>query len=142
MFAVVRGINGYGNLRLLRSDGSLVQWLHVSKYPPSVSYDALELGVMALLLAGLFSGARLIEERGFGRAATEPLRILGETAFFYYLLHVHLLEGAAHALGAQGRLGLGATYAAALVTVLALLPACRVYGRYKQSHPESWVRFI
>jgi uncharacterized membrane protein len=32
LFAAVRGFNGYGNMLLPREDGSLVQWLHVSKY--------------------------------------------------------------------------------------------------------------
>jgi uncharacterized membrane protein len=35
VFAVVRGLNGYGNGGLLRGDGSIVQWLHTAKYPPS-----------------------------------------------------------------------------------------------------------
>src|SRR5439155_20675441 len=59
LFVVVRGLNGYGNMRLLREDGSLVQWLHVSKYPPSLSFTALELGLAALLLATSFRVARL-----------------------------------------------------------------------------------
>ena len=30
VFAVLRGLNSYGNMWLLREDHSLVQWLHVS----------------------------------------------------------------------------------------------------------------
>jgi uncharacterized membrane protein len=37
LFVVVRGLNGFGNMGLLRADASLVEWLHVSKYPPSLS---------------------------------------------------------------------------------------------------------
>ena len=40
-FAVVRGINGYGNMGLLRGGTTLVEWLHVSKYPPGISYLTL-----------------------------------------------------------------------------------------------------
>ena len=50
IFAIVRGVNGYGNLLLFRDDQSLPQWLHVSKYPPSLSFYTLELGLMALML--------------------------------------------------------------------------------------------
>ena len=53
VFAVVRGINGYGSMFLPRSENSWQQWLHVSKYPPSLTYDGLELGIAALLLAGV-----------------------------------------------------------------------------------------
>src|SRR5262249_62227822 len=51
LFFLFRGLNGWGNMGLLRENGSLAQWLHVSKYPPSVTYDALELGIAWLLLA-------------------------------------------------------------------------------------------
>ena len=59
LFAIVRGIDGYGNMFLYRADSSWQQWLHVSKYPPSITYDALELGILFLCLALL----RTIEER-------------------------------------------------------------------------------
>src|SRR5436190_4749 len=51
LFAVVRGLNGYGNMFLFRADGSWQQWLHVSKYPPSLSFATLELGLMCLGLS-------------------------------------------------------------------------------------------
>src|SRR5262249_48818395 len=40
LFAVARGANGYGNMALGRDDGSLIQWLHVAKYPPSLAFSA------------------------------------------------------------------------------------------------------
>src|SRR5207244_10694474 len=55
--------------------GSLVQWLHVSKYPPSLSFTALELGLAALLLATSFRVARLAP--GAARTLT-PLAVLGQ----------------------------------------------------------------
>jgi hypothetical protein len=51
IFAVVRWHSGYGNMFLPRADDSWQQWLHVSKYPPSLSYGALELGILFLGLA-------------------------------------------------------------------------------------------
>ena len=69
---------------LLRENDSLAQWLHVSKYPPSVAYDGLELGLGWLLLA-LFLVWRP------PAWADAVLRPLGQSAFFFYLLHAHLL---------------------------------------------------
>ena len=43
LFVVLRGLNGFGNLGLPRLDHSVVQWLHVSKYPPSLTFVALEM---------------------------------------------------------------------------------------------------
>jgi uncharacterized membrane protein len=139
IFLVVRGLNGYGNMLLPREDGSLVQWLHVSKYPPSLSFDALELGLMALCLSAFF---RLQRSKASDQVWSKPLLVLGQTAFFFYLLHIPLLEGAARALGVQRELGLGATYVAAAGAVLILLPLCSRYRRYKAAHPDGWARYI
>lgn len=134
-FFALRGLNGYGNMLLLREDLSPVQWLHVSKYPPSLTFTLLELGLMALLLA-LFARLR---ERGDAWAALSILGTLGSTALFYYLLHVHLLEVSALVLGKPG---LGATYLGAGLTLAVLYPLCVVYRRYKAAHPNGWTRYI
>ncbi len=84
VFFLFRGLNGWGNMGLLRENDSLAQWLHVSKYPPSVAYDGLELGLGWLLLA-LFLVWRP------PAWADAVLRPLGQSAFFFYLLHAHLL---------------------------------------------------
>jgi uncharacterized membrane protein len=135
VFAVVRGLNGFGNSGLLREDGSIVQWLHTSKYPPSLAYTSCELGLAWLLLAA-FSSAPIPSW------AASVLTPLGQNAFFFYLLHVHLLEGAAELLGLHHKAGLGATYLSAAVVIAVLLPACRAYGRYKRAHPNSWAKYI
>ncbi|MGZ3441231.1 MAG: heparan-alpha-glucosaminide N-acetyltransferase domain-containing protein [Polyangia bacterium] len=54
VFAVVRGVDGYGNWGLFRDSLAPLQWLHVAKYPPSLSYTTLELGLTFLLLALFF----------------------------------------------------------------------------------------
>lgn len=136
LFAVVRGLGGYGDMQLHRGDGSLVQWLHVSKYPPSLSFTALELGIMALLLAALF---RL--ERRVPSPPTWTL-VLGQSALFFYLLHIHILKAAAMGLGMHHGGGLVETFLAAAAVVALLFPLCWWYRRYKQAHPHSLARFI
>jgi uncharacterized membrane protein len=135
VFAAVRGLNGYGNMRLYRDDGSLVQWLHVSKYPPGLSFATLELGLMALLFA-------LLLKLPQGARALRPLELLGQTAFFFYVLHAHLLEAAARLLGLHKGAGLLATYVSAAVVVGCLSPLCVVYRRYKAAHPDGWTRYL
>ena len=135
LFFLFRGLNGWGNMALLREDGSLVQWLHVSKYPPSVAYDGLELGIAWLLLA-LFLVWRP------PAWADAVLRPLGQSAFFFYLLHAHLLFLAAYLLGMHQKAGLGATYLSAAVVIAVLVPACSAYRRYKLAHPRSVAQYI
>ncbi|WP_297324612.1 heparan-alpha-glucosaminide N-acetyltransferase domain-containing protein, partial [Nitrosomonas sp.] len=44
LFVVIRSFDGYGNLFMTLEGNTLMQWLHISKYPPSLAYVALELG--------------------------------------------------------------------------------------------------
>jgi uncharacterized membrane protein len=139
LFAIARGANGYGNMALYRDDGSLIQWLHVCKYPPSLAFSALELGLMALLLAVfLWLQSRLA---GPPRARN-PFLVLGRAALFFYLLHFLLLGVGATALGLAARGGLVHTYVAAVAVVIALYPACLWYGRYKAAHPDGIAQYI
>jgi uncharacterized membrane protein len=135
LFFLFRGLNGWGNMGLLRENGSLAQWLHVSKYPPSVTYDGLELGIGWALLA-LFLVWRP------PAWADAVLRPLGQSAFFFYLLHAHLLAVAAYALHMHGTQGLLATYVAAAGVIAILVPACSAYRRYKLAHPRSIAQYI
>lgn len=136
-FALVRGLDGYGNMALHRADGSLVQWLHVSKYPPSLSYVTLELGICFCCLAALF----LISQR-FPPKPSNPLLVLGQTPMFFYLLHFPLLVRGAQLLGVEGKLGLGAAFLGAGCAVLVLYPACRAYRRYKAAHKHGLSQYI
>jgi uncharacterized membrane protein len=132
LYLVLRGLNGLGNMGLFRHDNSLVQWLHVSKYPPSLAYWGLELGLAALLLALAFRA----------RLAWPPVVLLGQTALFYYLLHAHLLMVGAMLLGMHKTAGLLATYLSAAAVVVLLLPLCSWYRGYKRAHPRGWPQYI
>jgi uncharacterized membrane protein len=136
-FLVLRGIDGYGNMLLHRDDLSFVQWLHVSKYPPSLTFVCLELGIAALMLAGLFVLTRPTMPTRNVPALGGRLRLFGQVALFYYLLHIYLLHLAAWALGIREKLGLESAYIGAFAALLVLYPACRWYLRYKTTNRES-----
>lgn len=138
LFGVVRGQNAYGNLGLLRADGSLAEWLYVSKYPPSLAFASLELGLMAIAL-----GALMLFERSRTRVARgNPLLVLGQTALFFYLLHFHVLGVAGAVLGWIGERGLGTVYGAGLAVSAALYPLCVAYRDYKRRHPRGWAQYV
>ena len=137
IFALVRGTNDYGNMFLLRQDGSLVQWLFVSKYPPSLSFMSLELGLMFLCLALFMAVENKITVRRNG-----PLLVFGQTALFFYLVHRLVLEGIAHWLDYRGFGDLEETYIISTVMLVALYPLCLWYRKIKQSYPQSLLRFI
>jgi uncharacterized membrane protein len=131
-FVLIRGFNGYGNAGLLRADGSWLEWLHVSKYPPSLSFAALELSIAFVLLAATWRWSRPFT----------PLVVLGQSALFYYLLHVHLLKVVALMLGVYKARSLGTAAVAWLATLVLLYPLCRWYLGVKRRHPRSVLRFV
>jgi uncharacterized membrane protein len=137
LFVVLRALNGYGNMRLPRDSWAPLQWLHVSKYPPSLTYDALELGLMALILAGMF---RLAANRT--PSPNSLLMVLGQTPMFFYLLHFPLLVQSARLLGIEKKYGAGAAYVGAASVIAVLYPVCRWYRGYKAAHRTSWVRYV
>jgi uncharacterized membrane protein len=138
-FLVLRGVDGYGNWHLHRDSLDALQWLHVNKYPPSLTYTLLELGLGLLLLAAFM---RFDDpERSSGALAL--LSLFGASAFFYYLLHVHLLALAQLALGLdRTSAGLAKTWVAALAMLALLAVPCRLYRRYKAAHPDGFARYI
>ena len=137
VFLILRGLNQYGNMLLYRYDNAIVQWLHVSKYPPSLSFAALELGLMFLMLAFLFAAYRNRKP-----SAANPLLVFGRTPLFFYILHVHLLSGAARVLNLYQAGGLAETGLATLAVLGVLYPLCRLYDRFKSAHPKSLLRYV
>jgi uncharacterized membrane protein len=137
VFALIRGVDGYGNMMLHRDDLSVVQWLHVSKYPPSMAYTTLELGIMALLLAALFQWLHWRAPRPGGLVVT-----LGQTPMFFYLLHFPLLVTAGRLAGLEHRLGLAAAYGGAIGVVAVLHPFCRWYRPFKATGRHPWTRYV
>ncbi len=138
VFVAVRALDGYGNMALLRRNDTLLEWLFVSKYPPSLSFAALELGLMGVMLGALFRLQQRIPLPWSGN----PLLVLGQTALFFYLLHFHVLGVSGALLGWIGSRGLVETYAAAFAVTALLVPLCKAYGGYKRRHPDGWTQFV
>jgi uncharacterized membrane protein len=137
-FGVVRGLDGYGNWGLHRDSMAWLQWLHVAKYPPSLAYTTLELGLAFLLLALFF-----VLDDGRPRRLLGPLQLFGSTAFFFYLLHAHLLQLVEQLFHFDREsYGLAKTYVGAAAVLLVLYPLCVRYRRYKSAHPDGWTRYI
>jgi uncharacterized membrane protein len=137
VFVVVRWNAGYGDMFLHRADNSWQQWLHVSKYPPSLTYAALELGLLWVCLAALMR----LEPR-IGVRPNGVLLVFGQTAMFFYLVHRLAFEVPATYFGLRGVGDLTTTYVAAAVMLVALYPACRWYRTVKAAHPASVLKYL
>ena len=145
IFVVLRAGNGFGNAGLVRLDGSLLQWLHVSKYPPSLTFFALELGLAAALSVLLLRVDGRLEVRSDGTGAgndRDPLLVFGQVPFFFYLAHIALFELSAHRLGMYQSRGLGHALIACLLGLLTLYPVCLLYRGWKRCYPRSLLRYF
>lgn len=136
-FLVFRYMNGYGNMWLYREGNSLAQWLHVSKYPPSLTYMSLEVGLMCICLALLMTIEKRITPNPNG-----VLLVFGQTAMFFYLVHRIILEGSATWLGLRGCLSIKEVYLITPVLLVGLYYLCLWYRDFKKRHPGGWTRFI
>ena len=139
-WAYLRSRNAYGNMELLRDDTSVIQWLHVSKYPPALTYSCLELGLMALFLVGFMQVERRLKS---APSPWNPLLVFGQTALFFYMLHFVLLGGSAITItGGMMRRGLGEAWIAAGVVLVVLYPICIGFRALKRNHPNSFLQYI
>jgi uncharacterized membrane protein len=112
-----------------------IAFLNVTKYPPSIAFILLTLGV-DLLLLGILS--KLIARKSETR---NPLLTFGRTAFFFYIAHlyVYALIGLFFPQGS----GLILMYSFWLFGLLLLYPLCRWFGNFKQgTPPDSLWRFF
>lgn len=86
-FIALRLLNGYGEKPWVGGDTALqtlMGFFNITKYPPSLLFVALTLGVGFLLLLGL--------ERRHNSRWLRPLTVFGSAPMFFYLLHLYALK--------------------------------------------------
>jgi uncharacterized membrane protein len=157
LFLLLRGWNLYGDARPWSAQGDGVMTalsvLNVTKYPPSLLYALVTLGPAFLLLSAM--------ER-LGGFAGEVLATFGRVPLFIYVLHLYAARAAAVALSlAEGfdfhqlrgfgiqaappeglGLSLGGTYAAWILVIAALYPACRWFAGVKRRRRDWWLSYL
>ena len=127
LFLLIRWVGGFGNLQPVE-DGWMV-FLNVTKYPPSLAYILLTLGINGLLLY-LFTRIKNSLAR-YGR----PLLVFGRSALFFYIVHLYLyaLLGFVSPDGASYPM----IYLFWLIGLIILFPLCLAYGKFKKQKPAS-----
>ncbi|MGE0145268.1 MAG: DUF1624 domain-containing protein [Planctomycetota bacterium] len=129
--------DGYGNMRMTGVHDGPLRWLQTSKYPPSLAFLGLELGIGLAILCALF--------RDKPRGDRGLLLVLGQTALFFYVLHIAALESAGalfRAVGLDPRGGLLGNTVAAAIVVLAAWPLGIAFRSLRRRHPTSLLRLV
>ena len=136
----------------------LLAMLNVEKYPPSLQFSLVTVGV-CLVLVGLFRRWPAVTG-GVGQS----LVILGRVPFFFYTLHLFAIHGFALAIATvlgwptsylfwagpgpnlippDGYgLGLPGVYAVWALILATLYPACAAFARLKQRRPSFWLKLF
>jgi uncharacterized membrane protein len=158
LFAIVRSINLYGDPApwSAQSDKlySLLSFLKVSKYPPSMLFICITIGIALFALAGLEN----VQNR-----FTRWVIVYGRVPFFYYVFHIYLIHvlcvivfyfsgyGASDIVSPNTPFlfrpqnfgyELYIVYGIWLMVVLLLYPVCRWYNRYKSNHHQWWLSYL
>jgi len=138
LFIIVRGINGYGNL-LPRQGWSLVDWLYVSKYPPSQAFLLWTLGGMCLFM----SYALKHQDRAdFNEGLTGVLNQFGRVPLFFYLTHLWLYRLRLPGAPRLFYMPLTPTLGFWVLGLWALYELCKRYEVLKRKHRGSVLQYI
>ena len=156
-FILLRILNVYGDPHPWSAQRSFVftvlSFLKVTKYPPSLQFILMTLGPAILFLA-------LVEKsfRGFGKAIIH----IGRVPMFFYLVHIYLIHVIAlfaakvsgynwNDMVSQKPLtpvingygfSLAIVYVIWLIVVVLLYPICKWYDGYKTSHKKWWLSYL
>ena len=143
---LLRGFNIYGETQPWQPQATTVatvmDFFNFTKYPPSLHFLLLTLGIGFLLL--------ILFER-YSSRLTEVLRTFGSAPMFFYILHLYvllvlylvLLQLAGPNLGQHfGFSQLWMVWLTTFVLAIALYFPTRAFGRYKRVTRLGWVKYF
>jgi uncharacterized membrane protein len=135
LFVLLRAADGFGNIRPA-AGSSWIDFLNVVKYPPSLTFTFLTMGVNLIAL-GLFS--RIAEKRAM---LLRPLVVYGRTPLFFYLVHLFLYAALGHLFTPHGT-SIPRMIPYWILGLLILYPLCLWFARARSSRPAgSPVRYL
>jgi uncharacterized membrane protein len=150
LFVLIRYFNIYGDRAMWTWQGNIhrtiLSFINVSKYPPSLDYLLITLGPGMLFLAFI---------EGKSNKLTDILIVFGRVPLFYYILHLYLIHFTAIVLGhivklpnsvlpgpTPGGLSLPWVYVVWFCIVTVLYFPCRWFMNYKRTHKQWWLSYL
>jgi uncharacterized membrane protein len=146
LLLLIRGFNIYGERLpwVHGADGvhTVMSWLNFTKYPPSLDFLLLTLGIAFLLLSRF---------EYWGNKVGRVISTYGSAPMFFYILHLYVLlvlqTLLVKLLGANHGDRFGVDHiawvwgGAALMAVLLYFP-CKAFAQYKRTSTQAWVRYF
>jgi uncharacterized membrane protein len=157
-FFLIRFINAYGDPAPWSAQANTVRTMYsffnVTKYPPSLMYMSITIGISLLVLVFI---------ENVRNRVTEFAKVFGRVPFFYYVLHfylIHILTVIAFFLSGYGTkdivdqqvpflfrpatfgFPLWVVYLVWISVILILYPLCKRYNKYKSTHHQWWLSYV
>jgi uncharacterized membrane protein len=155
LFAILRFTNVYGDPIPFKDYGpvskDMISFFNPTKYPPSLDYLLMTLGVALLFLANTES----LKGRVVGFFST-----FGRVPFFYYIIHIYVIHLLAMLFAQLSGYGwksmvldnwvtelpglkgygfpLWVVYLVWIFVIAMLYPLCKKFDRYKQMNKQKW----
>jgi uncharacterized membrane protein len=137
-FVIIRALNVYGDPAPWSTQfpgKTVLSFLRVTKYPPSLDFLLMTLGP-ALLMLAWFDRLTWTDKN--------PLIVFGRVPLFYFLVHFYVIHTMAVVLGAAARGGfdLPVVYMVWLAVVVIMYPVSMWYARLKQRKRAWWLSYL
>lgn len=146
-FVIIRFFNVYGDKPYMHYDTfsqTVFSFINITKYPPSLLFIILTLGISALLM--------VIFEIYQTSKWLQPLSVFGGAPMFFYILHLYVLKILyVIALGIFGKNNgeyfgfnsMAYIWLCTIILTLALYPAVKWYGNLKQRRKDIvWLKYL
>ena len=143
LFIVIRYFAIYGVPTTWAYQGNIhrtiLSFIDVSKYPPSLDYLLITLGPGMIFLAWV---------EGKSNRFTNIFVVYGRVPLFYYILHLYSLHLLAIVIDATIHIpkdtgfSLGWVYVIWLSVVTILYLPCRWFMKYKREHKQWWLSYL
>jgi uncharacterized membrane protein len=132
MSIVVRYMNGYGNL-VARWSNNILDWLYISKYPPSIVFLLWALGGMCLFfVVGIMLQERNLSSKNIAGA----IHTFGRVPLFFYIIHLWLYRFRLPGVALPFQLTMTQALSAWLIGLIVLWQLCAQYVKLKRKHPQ------
>lgn len=158
-FIIIRFINIYGDPEAWSGQKTMMytflSFMNVTKYPPSLLFCSVMLGLMFLILA--------IGEK-INNKTTDIAYVYGKVPLFYFVIHLYIIHTLMIILmflqgfhwadlnfsfgffgrpkGVQSGLPLWGVYLVWIAVAAALYKPCVWFGKYKAEHKYWWLSYI
>jgi uncharacterized membrane protein len=132
LFFIVRYLNGYGNL-IRRWSNNLLDWLYVSKYPPSIAFLLWTLGGACIFMA---VGILITNRDWTNRYILGAIHTFGRVPLFFYITHLWIYKLRLPHVEPPFYLDLTQTLGLYLVGLVVLCLFSTRYEDLKKTHPR------